>query len=74
MATRSHKSANGANGRAPSSPADRTAAAIRSGIERVTASATGVARLADDVSEGAERQIQTIDGAVGDGRDHGLAR
>jgi hypothetical protein len=26
------------------------------------------------VSEGAERQIQTIDGAVGDGRDHGLAR
>ena len=62
MATRSHKSANGSNGHAPASPADL--AAIRAGVERVTASATGVARLADDVSEGAERQIQTIDGTV----------
>src|SRR5262249_59677067 len=61
MATQNRKSVNGANGHRALA---FDPAVIRSRAEQVTESASDIARIADEVSAGADSQIRSLDDAL----------
>src|SRR5215207_3238121 len=63
MASTSRKS-NGSNGRSHGTPFDTSA--LRTRAEQMSLSIAGIARVVDEVAEGATAQSRTLDSAIGD--------